>query len=241
MTATWIKLSAQLLRLTGDSTYADRIERSAYNSLLGAQKARRHLVEPYQPFDRPAAAGAGTMRHPHELLRGQRSAGVDAPAGLGGDEGSRGPGRAILRGGNGPRAAGFGKERAATDQGDYPRHKDVEILVQPDAAESFTLSLRIPAWSWRTKVEVNGQAVAGIKPGRYARLAREWKPGDRVRVSFDLTIRVVREPGGSSHVAIMRGPIVLAFDKRITHPHAGITAAIVKADPQACGAGDRGS
>ena len=31
----------------------------------------------------------------------------------------------------------------------------------------------------------------------------------------------------------MRGPIVLAFDKRLTRPQAGITAALVKADPQA--------
>ena len=39
VTATWIKFSAQLLRLTGDSAYADRIERSAYNSLLVAQRS----------------------------------------------------------------------------------------------------------------------------------------------------------------------------------------------------------
>ncbi len=117
--------------------------------------------------------------------------------------------------------------------GDYPRQKDVDILIQPEAAEPFTLSLRIPEWSWQTKVEVNGQPVAGIEPGRYARLARKWKPGDRVRVTFDLTTHVVREPGGSSQVAIMRGPIVLAFDKRITHSRAGITKAVVKADPQA--------
>ena len=77
---------------------------------------------------------------------------------------------------------------------------------------------------------INGQVVEGVKPGRYARLAREWKPGDRVRVTFDLAVRAVREPGGSRQVAIVRGPMVLALDKRITQPHAGIKAATVKTD-----------
>lgn len=38
VTVTWMKLTAQLLRLRGDSTYADRIEQSAYNSLLGTRR-----------------------------------------------------------------------------------------------------------------------------------------------------------------------------------------------------------
>ncbi|MGV8095464.1 MAG: beta-L-arabinofuranosidase domain-containing protein [Mangrovibacterium sp.] len=36
VTATWIKLSQQLLRLTGEARYADVIEQSFYNALLGA-------------------------------------------------------------------------------------------------------------------------------------------------------------------------------------------------------------
>ena len=36
-TVTWIKLCAQLLRLTGDPVWADRIEVSLYNALRLAQ------------------------------------------------------------------------------------------------------------------------------------------------------------------------------------------------------------
>ena len=50
-----------------------------------------------------------------------------------------------------------------------------------ETAAEFTLSLRIPAWSQGTKVEVNGQAVGGIQSGKYARLSRQWQPGDKVR------------------------------------------------------------
>ena len=36
VTVTWIKLCYQLLRITGDSVYADEIEKSVYNALYGA-------------------------------------------------------------------------------------------------------------------------------------------------------------------------------------------------------------
>jgi len=233
VTATWIKFSAQLLRLTGDSAYADRIERSAYNSLLGAQRgdgAWWSHISPLNGTRLPAPEQCGI--HANCCVASGPRALMLLPA-LAVMKDSAGPVVQFYEAGTIRVPLASGKQVQLKLSGDYPRHKDVDILVQPEAAEAFTLSLRIPEWSWQTKVEVNGQPVAGIEPGRYARLAREWKPGDRVRVTFDLTTHVVREPGGSSQVAIMRGPIVLAIDKRITPLHPGITKAVVKADPQA--------
>ena len=39
VSATWIKFCAQLLRLTGDPSYAESIELAAYNALAAAQRA----------------------------------------------------------------------------------------------------------------------------------------------------------------------------------------------------------
>ena len=36
-TFSWIQLNRELLAITGDARYADEIEKSAYNDLLGAQ------------------------------------------------------------------------------------------------------------------------------------------------------------------------------------------------------------
>lgn len=44
VTATWMKLMYQMLRLTGDSRCADRLETSLYNALLGAMVAPRRVV-----------------------------------------------------------------------------------------------------------------------------------------------------------------------------------------------------
>jgi uncharacterized protein len=113
--------------------------------------------------------------------------------------------------------------------GEYPQRGDVEILVEPETAESFTLSLRIPAWSQRTKIRVNGEGVVGIKPGAYERINRTWKPGDRVQMALDMSVREVCDPGGSDKIGLERGPVLLVLDKRIAQP-AGIKAARIKAD-----------
>ncbi|WP_217451963.1 beta-L-arabinofuranosidase domain-containing protein [Mucilaginibacter humi] len=49
VTATWIKLSQQLLRLTGEAKYADAIEQSYYNALLGAMKSDGSDWAKYSP------------------------------------------------------------------------------------------------------------------------------------------------------------------------------------------------
>ncbi len=51
VTATWIKLNQQLLRLTGDSKYADEIERAYYNALLGSLNADASDWAKYTPLN----------------------------------------------------------------------------------------------------------------------------------------------------------------------------------------------
>ncbi len=49
-TVAWIEFNWQLLRLTGDAKYADQIERTVYNHLLGAQDPQNGSVCPYTPL-----------------------------------------------------------------------------------------------------------------------------------------------------------------------------------------------
>jgi hypothetical protein len=95
--------------------------------------------------------------------------------------------------------------------GDYPVSDRVEIRVTPAKTGEFTLTLRIPAWSEQTKLEVNGQPLP-VTPG-YARIRRTWHRGDRVALTFDLRARLVEDHG---QVALQRGPVVLSLDNRLT-------------------------
>lgn len=53
VTVTWMKLCARLLKLTGDSKYADEIEKSAYNALYGAVNTQRNTCSSEATFDEP--------------------------------------------------------------------------------------------------------------------------------------------------------------------------------------------
>lgn len=110
-----------------------------------------------------------------------------------------------------------GRRISVTQRTDYPWQNVVEFTVSPEAESSFNLFLRIPEWSQRTKVRVNDEAEQEIsKPGSYFALNRSWKPNDRVRLTFDMPVKLteanprVRDTYG--RVAVERGPLVYCLE-----------------------------
>lgn len=99
----------------------------------------------------------------------------------------------------------------------YPWDGKVGIEVEPASATEFTLFVRIPSWSRRTTVTVNGAAAGPAQPGTYLALRRTWKPGDAVTLDFEMTPRLtaanprVRDSFG--RVAVERGPLVYAMEE----------------------------
>jgi hypothetical protein len=96
---------------------------------------------------------------------------------------------------------------------DYPKSNQIEIEIKQKKAERYAISLRIPAWSKKTKIMVNSDTIEYGGSG-YLKLNREWKNGDRIQLTLDLRGRVLTAPGSKNQLAIMRGPIVLAMDNR---------------------------
>ncbi|MFD1150049.1 beta-L-arabinofuranosidase domain-containing protein [Saccharothrix hoggarensis] len=93
----------------------------------------------------------------------------------------------------------------------YPASDTTTLTVTGNAAGSWTMRVRIPAWSSGATISVNGVAQGvTTTPGTYAALTRSWAPGDQVTVR--LPMRVVMQaanddPGVS---AITYGPVVLS-------------------------------
>jgi DUF1680 family protein len=98
----------------------------------------------------------------------------------------------------------------------YPRDGQVQIKVQSNRAADFTLRLRIPAWSSRAAVRVNGANIP-CQPGRYAEIRRTWRNGDAVELELDMRGRVIPAPSGGPEIALARGPILLALDSRFAN------------------------
>jgi uncharacterized protein len=99
----------------------------------------------------------------------------------------------------------------------YPWDPAVDITVNPAKPADFTLFLRIPAWSNRSQVTVNGKLVSGATPGQYLALKRLWSPGDTVHLQFDLTPQVLeanrRVVEDFGRVAVQRGPVVYCLEQ----------------------------
>ena len=115
----------------------------------------------------------------------------------------------------------------------YPWDGAVKITVTPERSGRYALNVRIPGWArgeavpsdlYRfadaaappVSIAVNGRAVPLVLEKGYARLERQWKPGDVVDLALPMPIRrVVAHPSveaDQGRVALQRGPIVFAAE-----------------------------
>jgi DUF1680 family protein len=226
VTVTWMKFCVQLLRLTGDPKYADALETSLDNALLSA------------------LAPEGQWWAYFTLLLGERVPSHEQHADIGTSccvlNGPRAllltPSWAVMTDANGPVVNLYtsstaevclasGNHVRLTQETTYPIDDKVMLKIQTQKSESFTLSLRIPAWSDQTSLSINGEkAAVELKPGSYAKIQRTWKDGDTVELKLDLRCRVVNEPTGKSFVALTRGPTVLTLERRLNPEATAATA-----------------
>jgi DUF1680 family protein len=101
-------------------------------------------------------------------------------------------------------------------QTDYPWNGQVKLTVSPATPSEFTVFLRIPGWSQKNSVKVNGAVIAGAQPGQYLAVRRKWSANDRVEMEFDMTTHLLKanpevlEDRG--RVAFERGPIVFCME-----------------------------
>ncbi|WP_428951203.1 beta-L-arabinofuranosidase domain-containing protein [Streptomyces sp. cg35] len=107
----------------------------------------------------------------------------------------------------------------------FPREQGSTLTVRGRAA-AFTLKLRVPAWAADGyRVTVNGLPVAGRspEPGTYLSVARTWRDGDTVRISFPFRLRVEKAPDDPTTQALFHGPVnLVARDARTTALELGL-------------------
>lgn len=99
----------------------------------------------------------------------------------------------------------------------YPFEETIEYAVSPERAARFPLYFRVPGWVERPlTVAVNDQETVRSDVGRgYVRVEREWRAGDRVRLTFPMQVRVTRWEKNHDSRSVSFGP--LTFSLRIEH------------------------
>lgn len=223
-TMAWIQLNRELLAITGDAAFAQEIERSAYNDLLGAQapdgedwcyysfpNGRRTHTTYWRCCK---SSGAMALEELPAIAYGITADGALAVNLLGAST-------AVLD------LPGAGRVRIR-QEGRYPLEGPLSISVDPAAATRFAMLVRIPDWAVGARLQVNGERFAA-EPGGYARIERAWRPGDVISLDLPMPARVhhavnrnVQEslaPGGEpvaqevlrrDYIALTRGPLVYA-------------------------------
>ncbi|WP_432512145.1 glycoside hydrolase family 127 protein [Kineococcus sp. SYSU DK001] len=215
----------RMTNLTRDGEYADVMERALYNGVLsGSSTDGTHYF-----YGNPLASDGSVHRHewfgvaccPPNLARLLTSLQHYAYA--------QGPDELAVHlyvGGRVRTSAGGGATvRVETT---YPAGGDVRLTVEPDpgpagAATPWTLSLRVPAWSARTRLLVDGAPVDldAVTDRGYARLTRTWRAGTVVELGLDVEPHRVwadtRVAAAAGRVALQRGPIVHCIEG-VDHP-----------------------
>ncbi len=100
----------------------------------------------------------------------------------------------------------------------YPHQGDVEIVITEAPRQPVGLDIRIPAWTQdRVRISLDDKDV-GCRPTEtgYARIHRAWRAGDTVRVAFELSPRLTaahpRVDAARGAIAIERGPLVYCLE-----------------------------
>jgi DUF1680 family protein len=221
-TIAWIALSVEMLRLTGNSVVADEIELSTLNSVLGLHSPTGRWVTYNTPMDGTRKASA------HEIVFQARAGSPELNCCA--VNGARGFGLisdwALMRSGNGLLLNWYGPSTFSTkltpshtvtliQDTKYPVEPVLRLRVESSSAASFPISLRIPCWSQKTRVRLNGKPVAAPDPGSYLRLERKWDATTIIDIDFDFSFHFWRgEKDCAGKTSIYRGPILLTYDRR---------------------------
>jgi DUF1680 family protein len=218
VTVTWMKFCLQLLSITGDSKYADLMETSAYNALLGAVNYNRNpyqgevfAFDSYSPLlnsTRGLAVGGykpligGAMHWGCCVAIGPCGTGLFPAAGVMALNTEKGAGAAVNFYMNGEAAVETpcGKTVLKIDTG-YPFDGHVKIVVLPEKEGKFKLMLRVPGWADKYKICVPAAGPfekamydendGGLENG-YRVIERIWHPGDTVTLDFEMNTLILR-------------------------------------------------
>jgi uncharacterized protein len=120
-----------------------------------------------------------------------------------------------------------------TVETEYPWQGRVKLTIRESGDQPWKLSLRLPGWCRRFDLKINGQEVQGSLQKGYLTVERTWQTGDVVETDLAMPAFLVeadpRVDGTRDCVAIQRGPIVYCLEEHDQEP--GVNLLDVKIDP----------
>lgn len=214
-----IQLNWRMLLATGESHYADLLERALYNGFLAGVA----LSGDHYRYDNPLHVrdGYGSQHGDHGAARTPWFHCACCPPNImrllaslphylaAADD----SGLVLHQFAPGAYRAG---PMAVEVETEYPLAGTIAVRIGRCDPEPGTLTLRIPDWATEYRVLVNGQETEERGVDGWLRLDRRWTPGDTVTLDLDLTPRLTaahpRVDAARGCLAIERGPLVYCVE-----------------------------
>ncbi len=236
VTVTWMKFASQLLELSGDSSYADKIEQSFYNAYRGAFNTDRvpyknknydfyAQVVPFDSYSPLVADYRGKGLGGYNVLLDDTFYGCCACIGAAGAGVM--PEIALMNKKDGIVINYYEKGYINADSNlkinmdtNYPYNGNVKITLELTKNAEFNISLRIPTWCDEATVSYKGKTEK-FKAG-YAEICALWENSDEIILDMPMAVKRVLPPENAVNndifAAYTYGPLVLAADARICDP-----------------------
>lgn len=91
----------------------------------------------------------------------------------------------------------------------FPFRETVDFELALEKKTSFPFHLRIPAWAKNASIEINGKKQTFVATDQVAVIHREWKNGDKIRLTLPMELKTSLWYEFST--AVERGPLVYAL------------------------------
>ena len=214
VTVTWMAFCRNVMELFGESNAADEFERSLYNAMIGAVSPDATNFTHINPF----LDGTGYRTISFDQMARGKCKGFDGhdccraqgPYGL-----ALAPYVAVMKSNDGYVVNLY--ENMEVDgllriEGGFPLKGNVCITIEKGG--EYEILLRMPS--------EYGCKIDGVKQdaGIYASLTQKWRPGDKIKLEFDLKTRSIHNiyelhsKWEDSYEAYAQGPLVMAKDSR---------------------------
>lgn len=218
-TMQWMQLNQVMLKLTGEAKYAQEIEKSAYNALLGAH-FQGGMDWSYHSFsngcghvahfnDCCPSSGAMALEELSQLIYSKKDKGIacnlytESEASISLSE----VGLVLI-----------------AQHTNYPFDGDIKITLSPEQPREFPFFVRIPDWASYAEIKINGKLMytGEMIPGEYFKVLRVWEKGDKIDIHLSVELKVSRKleftnaPQGGKAIhqvewfSLAKGPLVYA-------------------------------
>jgi DUF1680 family protein len=204
-----LKVTRHLFTWEPDVKYADYYERALYNHILGQQDPKTGMVCYFTPLT------AGSYR-----VYSSRDSSFWCCVGSGFESQSK-YGEAIYYHDNKgvfvnlfiPSTLNWADKGLSISQNtSYPETGTTYLTIEAAGKEDLSFYIRYPNWAVNgAVVTIDGKAVkVKQKPGSYICLTRKWLAGDKISITFPMSLRIEPTPDNPKVAALMYGPILLA-------------------------------